>query len=139
MIPNKRGQFEHKKLPKHLLEKEYDYPVFQDTLLIRYPGYWFGRKFIYVPEMEPQLIVPDLDGFELKPYISYRCPDVQQSEFTARDLFNSTIADSIIEKFKNDQQIDVSASEEDIENARNKAKQIGADLFIDNNDYGIQS
>jgi len=29
-------------------------------------------KFVLVPEMVPELIVPDLTGFELKPYVSYK-------------------------------------------------------------------
>jgi large subunit ribosomal protein L41 len=89
--------------------------------------------------MEPQLIVPDLEGFQLKPYVSYRSPDVLQTQFTARDLFNATIADSIIEKFKSDQQIDVSVDENDVEMAKIRAKQTGSDLFIENNDFGIKS
>ena len=138
MIPNKRGQFEHNKLPKPLLEKEFDYPVYRDTLLVRYPGFWFGRKLSYVKEMEPELVVPDLTDFELKPYVSYRCPDITQTEFTARDLFNATIADTIIEKFKNNETIDVDVDEKEVERARIRAKQTGADLFIDNTDFGIQ-
>ena len=137
-IPNKRGQFEHNRLPKELLEKEFDYPVFRDTLLVRYPGYWFGKKLYYVKEMEPELVVPDLKDFELKPYVSYRCPQIQQSEFTARDLFNATLADNIIEKFRNNEEIDVTVNEQQIESSKIKAKQTGADLFIDNSDFGVQ-
>lgn len=37
---------------------------------------------------------------QLKPYVSYRVPDITQSEFTARDLFNATYAKPIIEDFK---------------------------------------
>jgi Mitochondrial ribosomal protein L27 len=37
---------------------------------------------------------------QLKPYVSYRVPDVTQSEFTARDLFNATYAKSVVEDFK---------------------------------------
>jgi large subunit ribosomal protein L41 len=138
MIPNKRGQFEHNRLPQPLIDKEFNYPVFRDTLLIRYPGFWFRRKFVYVKEMEPQLIVPDLSGFELKPYVSYRSPHVLQTQFTARDLFNATAADSIIEKFKSGQQIDVDVGDNDAEIAKIKAKQTGSDLFIENNDFGIK-
>lgn len=29
-------------------------------------------KFVHVPEMVPELIVPDLSNFELKPYVSYK-------------------------------------------------------------------
>jgi large subunit ribosomal protein L41 len=138
MIPNKRGQFEHNRLPKPLIDKEFNYPVFRDTLLVRYPGFWFKRKFVYIKEMEPQLIVPDLDGFMLKPYVSYRSPDVLQTQFTARDLFNATIADDVIEKFKSGQQLDVAVDDNDIEEARIRAKQTGSDLFIENSDFGIK-
>ncbi|CAG2178789.1 unnamed protein product [Oppiella nova] len=137
-VPNERGQFEHHKLPTPLLEKEFDYPVFRDTLFIRWPGYWFRKKFVYVKEMEPQLVVPDLNGFPLKPYVSYRCPEITQTEFTARDLFNATLADDIIEKFKSGQQMEAEVSEEDVQKARIQAKQTGADLFIDGNFFGIQ-
>ena len=130
-IPNKRGQFEHPRLPKELLEKEFDYPVYRDTLHIRWPGYWFRKKLIYVKEMEPELVVPDLEVFELKPYVSYRCPNITQSEFTARDLFNATFADSIIEKFRNNQQIDIQVTDDEVQRARILAKQTGADLFLD--------
>ena len=133
-IPNKRGQFEHMKLPKELLENEFDYPIWRDTLYIRYPGVWFGRTFVYVPEMEPQLVVPDLDNLNLKPYVSYRTPDIFQSEFTARDLFNSTYADEVISRFKNGEEVKIEANEEDIKQAKNKAQQTGADLFMDKTD-----
>lgn len=29
-------------------------------------------SFVPVPEMVPEFIVPDLTGFELKPYVSFR-------------------------------------------------------------------
>lgn len=35
------------------------------------------------PELIPELVVPNLEGFKLKPYVSYNVPDVVQSEFTA--------------------------------------------------------
>lgn len=138
-VPNERGQWEHDKLPDILLEREYDYPVQRDSLHIRHPGVWFGRKFYHVPEMEPQLIVPDLTDFALKPYVSYRTPDITQSEFTARDLFNATYADDIIDKFKNGKEEPMTVTPEDVEQAKIKARQTGADIFIPNSDYGIQN
>lgn len=59
-------------------------------------------KFITIPEMVPQLIVPDLKDCKLKPYVSYKCPDVVQSEFTSQDLFNAIYGEKIVEDFKND-------------------------------------
>jgi len=43
---------------------------------------------------------------QLKPYVSYKVQDVTQSEFTARDLFNSTYAKVITDAFNN-QKLDV--------------------------------
>merc|ERR1712212_156139 len=48
-----------------------------------------------IPEMIPEIIVPDLTGFELKPYVSYRVPDVEQSEFTPQDLFHAVYSQKI--------------------------------------------
>ncbi|KAK6645373.1 hypothetical protein RUM43_001649 [Polyplax serrata] len=75
-----------------------DIPIY--TYGVREPGYTLNRKFHYVPEMEPELIVPDLTGFMLKPYVSYRAPDIIQSEFTAKDLFDAVYSDKIINDFK---------------------------------------
>ncbi|CAG2100501.1 unnamed protein product [Medioppia subpectinata] len=137
-IPNQRTQFEHNKLPARLMNREYDYPVSRDTLHVKYPGFWFRKEFVYVKEMEPQLVVPDLKDFPLKPYVSYRCPDITQTEFTARDLFNATLADAIIEKFKSGQHIDVNVTDEAVNEARNRAKQTGADMFMGTTVHGIQ-
>lgn len=57
-------------------------------------------KFHPVKEMIPEFVVPDLKDFKLKPYVSYRCADVKQSEFTARDLFDAVIAKDIVEEYK---------------------------------------
>ena len=37
---------------------------------------------------------------QLKPYVSYRVPDVKQSEFTAKDLFNAVYAKPIVDDFQ---------------------------------------
>lgn len=79
-------------------------------------------NFVYVDEMEPELIVPDLTdfkvcsfpkrfsfwvertktifNFQLKPYVSYDATDIRQGEFSPGDLFNATYAKSIVEQFK---------------------------------------
>jgi hypothetical protein len=31
-----------------------------------------------VPEKVPELVVPDLEGFKLKPYVSYRTKEIYQ-------------------------------------------------------------
>lgn len=38
---------------------------------------------------------------QLKPYVSYRVPEVVQSEFTPKDLFDAVYSDKIVNDFKN--------------------------------------
>jgi large subunit ribosomal protein L41 len=127
-IPNLVGQYDPLHTPKHLQEKELSYPMGRDLLKTKHPGIWFKRKFVPVKEMEPQLMVPDLTGFALKPYVSYRSADVQQSEFTAKALFNRTYADEIFKKAAKGEEVQLQA---DPEEAKIKAKQTGADLFME--------
>ncbi|XP_063000826.1 large ribosomal subunit protein mL41 [Elgaria multicarinata webbii] len=56
-----------------------------------------NRKFVLVREMVPRLVVPDLRGFRLKPYVSYRAPAGIEPPLTARALFRETAA-PLIEK-----------------------------------------
>ncbi|CAK9303273.1 unnamed protein product [Gordionus sp. m RMFG-2023] len=55
-------------------------------------------------EAIPELVVPDLTNFKLKPYVSYRVRDVVQKEITPRDLFDACYAkeytDKCLELFK---------------------------------------
>ncbi|XP_077162982.1 large ribosomal subunit protein mL41 [Paroedura picta] len=53
------------------------------------------NKFRLVPEMVPKLVVPDLTGFKLRPYVSYRAPAGSEPALTARDLFQEIVAPSI--------------------------------------------
>ncbi|XP_069679018.1 large ribosomal subunit protein mL41 isoform X2 [Periplaneta americana] len=68
---------------------------------VRPTGYKRGDTFVEVPEMIPELVVPDLTGFKLKPYVSYRVQDVIQSEFTPKDLFDAVYSEKIVNDFKN--------------------------------------
>lgn len=45
--------------------------------------------YIIVYRKVPQFIVPDLTGFELKPYVSYKAPKTALPELTAGDLLTS--------------------------------------------------
>lgn len=72
----------------------------------------YDNRYIEVPEKIPELIVPDLTGFKLKPYVSFKTPEVVQSEFTSQDLFNAIYAKKIIEDFKNDNLNDDGTSKE---------------------------
>ncbi|CAG9819553.1 unnamed protein product [Phaedon cochleariae] len=80
--------------------------------------------------------MPDLTDFKLKPYVSYKAPDVVQTEFTAEDLFSVVYASKIIKDFKegkldeNGHSLEPSEEEKmTAEEARNKAKQTGSDIF----------
>ncbi|XP_064617300.1 uncharacterized protein LOC135481403 [Liolophura sinensis] len=66
------------------------------------PGYTDKRslQFRVVPEMVPEFIVPDLTDFELKPYVSYRVPEVTQSKLTARNLFDACYAEKLAESHR---------------------------------------
>lgn len=146
---NKVGQYDMKHTPSSFFEKELAHPVCMDSMRQRYPGYWindYSRKrvrkvLVKVPEMEPQLMVPDLTDFQLKPYVSYRAPVVEQTEFTARALFNTVYAKEIMTKFEKDgdyiDQVSEEVRAQEAIEARIKAKQTGADLFVENNWYGI--
>lgn len=137
--PNKVGTFEHYRLPKPLLDREYNYPVCRDTMGIKWPGYWFKKNFVYVKEMEPELVVPDLEGFELKPYVSYRTEDIDVKPFTAKDLFDTVYARKIIEDFKENKIEEYKVTQEEIDEARLKAMQAGSDLFEDFAEDGVRA
>ncbi|XP_054927355.1 large ribosomal subunit protein mL41 isoform X1 [Dermacentor andersoni] len=85
-----------------------------------------------IPEMVPELIVPDLTNCQLGPYVSYRAPEVCQGPFTARDLFDAVYSDAVAKDFKDGQadksvrHLDEQPSPED---ARVRARQTGSDIF----------
>lgn len=103
---------------------------------VREIGYRGNDRFVTVPEMIPELIVPDLEGCKLKPYVSYKCPDVVQSEFTSQDLFNAVYGEKIVEDFKHGE-LNADGSpkkptEEELltkEEALRRVRMIGADVF----------
>lgn len=93
-------------------------------------------QYVQVPEKIPQIIVPDLTGFELKAYVSYRTPNVVQSEFTPEDLFNAVYAPKVIDDWNNKQLNEDGTSKKpskeellDAKTAFNLARSTGTDLF----------
>lgn len=73
---------------------------------------------------------------QLKPYVSYRAPDIVQTEFTAEYLFNTVYADKIAEDFQNGKLNDDGTPKEPSaeerltpEQAKLKADQTGTDIF----------
>lgn len=137
--PNQITTFEHYKLPQDLLDYEFNYPVCRDTMGIRWPGYWFKRKFVYVKEMEPELVVPDLEGFQLKPYVSYRTEEVDVPAMTAKDLFDAVYAEKITQQFKENGIDEFEVPQESIDNARLSALQTGSDLFEEYTIDGVRA
>lgn len=94
-----------------------------------------GNK-VEVAEMIPEMIVPDLKDFPLKPYVSYRAADFQQSEFTAEDLFNAIYSNKIVEDWNkkqlNEDGTSKTPSEEELlepEEAFLRARKTGSDIF----------
>lgn len=92
-------------------------------------------------EMEPELIVPDLTGFDLKPYVSYRAADISQPEMTAKTLYNLVYADDVYKQFlagdlkEEEESVDQMLEEGD--EARAAAEKTGSDRFVPNSWYGI--
>nr|CAD7455131.1 unnamed protein product [Timema tahoe] len=105
---------------------------------VRRVGYESKGHFVTVQEMIPELIVPDLTNFKLKPYVSYKAPDVVQSEFTAQDLFNVVYSKKFAEDFKQGK-LDQDgnplepSSEESLtpQEAFVQARKTGSDLFAE--------
>lgn len=71
--------------------------------------------------------------------MSYRAPDITQSEFTAQDLFNAVYRPKIVNDFKNKKLNEnyepIEPSEEESltpEQAKIKARKTGSDMFSQN-------
>ncbi|XP_017493739.1 PREDICTED: 39S ribosomal protein L41, mitochondrial [Rhagoletis zephyria] len=96
LTPNKRGTRSVKLAQKTLANP----PVPIDKRGVRDTGVTIDGKYVEIPERIPELIVPDLTDCKLKPYVSYKAPEVVQSEFTSLDLFNAVYSKKIIEDFK---------------------------------------
>ncbi|XP_069798900.1 large ribosomal subunit protein mL41 [Dendropsophus ebraccatus] len=58
-------------------------------------------KFVKVKEMVPEFIVPDLSGFKLKPYVTYKAPAGTEEMMTAKRLFMETAAPAIEKDIEN--------------------------------------
>ncbi|XP_050782540.1 39S ribosomal protein L41, mitochondrial [Gopherus flavomarginatus] len=54
-----------------------------------------GGKFIKIKEMVPEFVVPNLTGFKLKPYVSYKTPKGTEPPLTAKQLFMDVVAPQI--------------------------------------------
>ncbi|XP_019559245.3 large ribosomal subunit protein mL41 [Aedes albopictus] len=98
LLYNKRGTRIFKRLRAANPEQYPDMPI--DKRGVRDTGVTRGGQYHEIAEKIPDLIVPSLEGCKMKPYVSYRAPDVIQSEFTSQDLFNAVYAQKVIDDFK---------------------------------------
>ncbi|RMZ93215.1 39S ribosomal mitochondrial [Brachionus plicatilis] len=58
------------------------------------------KEFIFVEEMVPEIVVPDLTDFQLKPYVPYNVKEIKNTVFGAKDLYKKTLEVEIIETVK---------------------------------------
>lgn len=134
-LPNQRGTKSFRERQKTNPDPRYPletYGVRNTTIIDE-----FGNK-VDCAEKIPEFIVPDLKGFELKPYVSYRATPFTQSEFTAEDLFNAVYSQKIVDDWNtkqlNEDGSPKTPSEEELmtpEEAELRARKTGSDIFGD--------
>ncbi|XP_055545196.1 39S ribosomal protein L41, mitochondrial [Wyeomyia smithii] len=134
LLYNKRGPRIFKQLRAAYPDLYPDMPI--DKRGVRDTGVTQNGKYIEIAEKIPEIVVPNLEGCKLKPYVSYRAPDVVQSEFTSQDLFNAVYAQKVIDDFKggklNEDGSPKDPSEEELisaEDAWIRARKTGSDIF----------
>lgn len=134
LLYNKRGSRSFKQ--EQTTNPDCDIPI--DKRGVRSTGLRLGDKFVNIPEMIPEIIVPSLKDFDLKPYVSYKVKDVQNREFTAKDLFNLVYAKKIKADFEanqlgpNGEPLNPSEYEKlTPKEAKLRAEQTGTDIFTE--------
>lgn len=132
LVYNKRGT----RVVKEAQRTQLNPPVPVHKRGVRDTGKIVNGKYVEIPEMIPDIIVPNLEGCKLKPYVSYKAADVIQSEFTSLDLFNAVYSKKIIEDFKEGKLKEDGAPVEPSENelltpeqALQRARKTGSDIF----------
>ncbi|XP_071632223.1 large ribosomal subunit protein mL41 isoform X1 [Temnothorax longispinosus] len=132
LLYGKRGSRNFKQ--QQMKNPDPDVPI--DRRGTRGTGYQLGDKWIHVPEMVPELIVPSLEGFTLKPYVSYKAEGITEPEFTAQDLFDVVYSEKIKEDLANGQLDEngepLNPSEHEKltpQQAKDQAGRTGCDLF----------
>ncbi|XP_055902123.1 39S ribosomal protein L41, mitochondrial [Eupeodes corollae] len=129
---NKRGTRNVKEAQRNSLNPPV--PVYKRG--VRDTGVYVNGKFQSIPQRIPQLVVPNLEDCKLKPYVSYKAPDVVQSEFTSLDLYNAVYAQKVIDDFKAGKLAEdgspLEPSQQELltpEEALMKARKTGSDIF----------
>ncbi|XP_072289764.1 large ribosomal subunit protein mL41 [Eucyclogobius newberryi] len=59
-----------------------------------------SNKFVSIRQMIPEFVVPNLEGFKLQPYVSYRAPRGTEPPLTAQSLFEEAAAPQIKKDFE---------------------------------------
>ncbi|XP_071754562.1 large ribosomal subunit protein mL41 [Centroberyx gerrardi] len=59
-----------------------------------------SRKFVSIRAMIPEFVVPNLEGFKLRPYVSYRTPRGTEPPLTTESLFAEVVAPQIQKDFE---------------------------------------
>ncbi|KZC09455.1 39S ribosomal protein L41, mitochondrial [Dufourea novaeangliae] len=113
-----------------------NFPIPIDRRGVRLTGEQIGDDWVDIPEKIPEIIVPSLKDFHLKPYVSYRVEEITVREFTAKDLFNYIYAAKIVDDFEKNRlgpdgtPLYPNEYEElTPEEARIRAEQTGTDIF----------
>ncbi|XP_063960123.1 large ribosomal subunit protein mL41-like [Lytechinus pictus] len=88
-----RGANRHKEMTSKRGNKNFH----PNTSRIQPTGYGVRTTWRNVKEMIPEIVVPSLDDFPLKAYVSYKCPDTQQDPITPRDIFDKCVAPRVLE------------------------------------------
>lgn len=132
LLYNKRGPRLFKQ--QRITNPDPEMPI--DKRGVRDTGYAYKGAYVEVPEKIPELIVADLAGCQLKPYVSYKTSDVVQSEFTAQNLFDAVYGKKIIDDYNNGRlQADGNPKEPSAEErltadeAWIRARKTGSDIF----------
>ena len=132
---NKRHSKVHKEmLFKGKSRKAEEFPYLKvHNYGCRRTGIDHQTHFENVPEMEPELIVPDLTDFNLKPYVSYATKEVFQEPYTASDMFNAVYGKEIMRRYHETKTGKETKSYKEelklIDDPEIKARQTGSDLF----------
>jgi large subunit ribosomal protein L41 len=133
-VHNKMGTKEFKRKQNRYNPKYPDIPIHRYG--VKHASINHYAKPEMVPEMIPELIVPDLEGCQLKPYVSYATKDIYQDELTSQDLFNAIYGPKIVADFKqgkldeNGNPIEPTSLEMMTpDEAYVKARQTGSDIF----------
>ncbi|KAJ0019809.1 hypothetical protein NQD34_007378 [Periophthalmus magnuspinnatus] len=59
-----------------------------------------SKKFLSIREMIPEFVVPNLEEFKLRPYVSYRAPRGTEPPLSAQSLFDEAVAPQIKKDFE---------------------------------------